>query len=235
MTNRREFLQTGVSVSALPLAIGGLPSSMAADVRREPEPLSPHKAIFDDRYAEGRAFAAAIGRFGVPARALTNGDITDLWYDELDLVWRTQRVAVAGLTQFGPMFALERLGNDRGMRVVLRVEHQLRADGTLAHVMTGAAETLAAAEQLQRRGVDWPTMIAATLAHCRADRAAPAECTIVMPAAKPELTPPPAAAASSSAPETVIHYYTTAAIQEGRGIPWDGALFSWVIAPVAKG
>lgn len=168
MTNRREFLQTGVSVSTLSFAINGLVSD-AAHARSADNKVALHKAIFDDRYAEGRAFAQTISGLGVPAEALRDGDVTH-FYEELDLLWRERPAAIAGLTQFGPMFVLERLGLERGLRVARRVEHEVRSSGPLEHTMTGA-------------------------------------------------------------PESVIHYYRPLALQEGRGIPWDGPLFSWVIAP----
>lgn len=236
MTNRREFLRTGVSVSVLPLVTHGLLSPAAAsalseDIRASHAVL--HQAIFDDRYAEGRSFAEAIGAVGVRARALRDGDVTDP-YQELDLLWRERPAAIAGLTQFGPMFVLERLGRERGLRVALRIEHRVQADGTLAHVMSGAPDTLSLAETLRRHGVDWPVLIAALATRCRSGRPARAARTITTPGGKPVLARAPAAPGSADAPESVIHYYRQFAIQEGRDIPWDGPLFSWVIAPAAR-
>jgi hypothetical protein len=70
------------------------------------------------------------------------------------MLWRKEHVAIAGLTQFGPMFVLERLAHERGMHVALRVEHQVRAAGTLAHAVSAHPETVALAEQLSSRGLD---------------------------------------------------------------------------------
>lgn len=232
MTNRREFLQTGVSVPAWPLALSGLISS-GASARIAKDRLAVHKAVFDDRYAEGRMFADAMAGFGVPVFALDNGDITKLWTDELDRLWRKTPAAVAGSTQYGPMFALERLANGRGMRVALRVEHQVRPDGTLAHVMEGPSETMAMAAHLEGRGIEWPAIIAVLLTHCRVGGSAPVERTIATQAARPVLTSASRPSGSASASESVIHYYTPHAIQQGRAVPWDGPLFSWLIAPRA--
>jgi len=230
MTNRREFLQTGVSVSALPLTNGLLPPETSA--RIEGSSIRLHKAIFDDRYAEARSFAAAMGRFGVPVHALKSGDVTDLWRSERDSLRRSAQAAVAGTTQFGPMFVFEELGKEHGMRVVLRVEHQARGDGTVAHVVTGPRETLAFAEDLRLQGADWPVLMAAVLAHCRADGSAPVEHTMAMQGTAPRLRETPSLS-GKSAPESVVHYYTPHAIREGHGVPWDGPLFSWLIAPAA--
>jgi hypothetical protein len=228
MTNRREFLQSSVSFSALPLTSGLLPPGAYAAMGND---MALYKTIFDDRYEEGRIFANTLSGPGVPTHALKDGDVTEV-YDELDLQWRKKPVAIAGLTQFGPMFVLEQLGNARRMRVALRVEHQVRADGMLAHVMTGPPETVLLAERLRLRGIEWPGLFAAVLCHCRADCAAPVSHTMAMPGVKPEFarrtSPPPG---STTTPESVIHYYSTAAVQEGHPVPWDGPLFSWVIVP----
>lgn len=236
MTNRREFLQTGVSVSVLPLVTHGLLSPAAASALSEDSRANHavlHQATFDDRYAEGRSFAEALGAVGVSARGLRDGDVTDP-YQALDLLWRGRPAAIAGLTQFGPMFVLERLGRERGLRVALRVEHRVRADGTIAHVMSGAPETLSLAETLRRHGVDWPVLIAALATRCRADCTPPAARTIATSGGEPVLARAPDAIGCADAPASVIHYYRQFAIQEGRDIPWDGPLFSWVIAPPAR-
>lgn len=230
MTNRREFLRTGVSVSALPLTNGWLsPDALA---RNEGDDVPLHTVIFDDRYAEARSVAESIGRFGVSLRSLESGDVTDLWYREPDLLERSPPSAIAGITQFGPMLVFEQLGKDRRMRMALRIEHRVRSDGTIAHVMTGPRETLTLAEQLRLERADWPALMAALLTHCRTDSSAPIERTLIVPAAKPMLqaTTPQS---SSARPESVVHYYMPQAIQEGHGVPWDGPLFSWVIAPAA--
>ena len=233
MTNRRDFLRTGISVTALPLTANALLSPDSAFTRTKGESVAIHKAIFDDRYAESQVFAETLGRFSVPLCAIENGDITSLWYDELDLLWREKPAAIAGSTQFGPLFALERLANERGMRIALCAEHQARADGTVAHVLTGPAETMVLADYLRQQGADWPVLMAVLVAHCHADGAAPVEHTMVMPGAKPVLRQTPASP-RVSAEASVIHYYTPQAIREGHGVPWDGPLFSWVISPAPR-
>jgi hypothetical protein len=233
MTNRREFLQTGVSVSALPLVTNGFLSSADASVRIRRNNLRLHSAIYDDRYAAGLSFADAVGGFGTPVRALKNGDVTDLWYGELDLLWRERPTAIAGLTQFGPMFVLEQLGRGRGLRSVLRVEHQVLENGELAHVMTGAPETLTLAKRLASQGLDWAVAAAVLASHCSGECPAPATETITLPGTKPALTRAGGGGGAVTVPETVVHYYKSIAIQQGAAVPWDGPLYSWVIAPAA--
>lgn len=131
MPNRREFLQTGAVVSAI--AANGVLIPAADAVGAQPA-IALERAIYDDRYAEGRRFAAVVSAQAVATRALDDGDITRFWYEELEPLWRRGLVAIAGLTQFGPLFVAERLAAERGMRIALRVEHRVLPDGTLTHV-----------------------------------------------------------------------------------------------------
>ncbi len=77
--------------------------------------------IFDERFPASVAFGEEWKARGAAVHAI-RGDITDLWFHDLDLQWKKRPVAIAGLTAHGPLFCLERLAWDRGMRVVSRVE-----------------------------------------------------------------------------------------------------------------
>ncbi|HTR00348.1 MAG TPA: hypothetical protein VMH83_10170, partial [Candidatus Acidoferrum sp.] len=48
------------------------------------------------------------------------GDITPFWYGELHTAWRQTPVAIAGVTEAGPLFCLEQLGREHGLRVAWR-------------------------------------------------------------------------------------------------------------------
>lgn len=225
MPNRREFLQTSAAVSAL--AIDGLVPPSAAALGRARSAVPLHKAIFDDRYAEAQRFGAILAAHGVAARALEDGDITRFWYDELDLLWRRERAAIAGMTQFGPLFALEQLAAERGLHVAMRIEHRVESDGTLTHRVTAPDETIALLEERPpAAGLEWPSVGA--LAACRCTDSSCRTVTLRLPGAKPELRP---AAATQTETPSVIHYYTPRAVQQGYGDALDGPLYSWVIAP----
>lgn len=75
--------------------------------------------VADTRYPASHAFAAEAARLGQRI-AWIDGDITNLWYDELDVLWRSRKVTVSGLTAYGAFFCLERLALDRGLRVVFK-------------------------------------------------------------------------------------------------------------------
>ena len=222
MPNRRQFLQTGAAVSAIATngmiagTAGGAPTATRARVSR---------AIYDDRYAEGRRFAEVIAAHGVPTRALDDGDITRFWYDELDPLWKREPVAIAGFTQFGPMFVVERLALEHGMHVALRVEHCVADAGTLEHVLTGPRETLALAAGFETLHADWPGLIAALACGVAADDSPADHASLATPEPAPELP-----SAGPPAP-SVIHYYTPLAVQQGYGPALDGPVYSWVVAP----
>lgn len=220
MANRRQFLQTGAVVSAL--AMRGLVPSEAAAPSPSRIVVPLHKAVYDPRYAECRSFAAAVQRLGVAVQPLEYGDVTSFWYDELDLLWRSRGASIAGTTQLGPMFVLERLANERRMRVVLRAEHQPQADGTIAHAISAPREALDLAAELCAAGLEWPAVMSALVCRCTST-AALASATLYTPGTKPELT-------ESAAVPLPIHYYTPLAVQQGHDAALDGPLFSWVIA-----
>lgn len=121
MASRREFLQAGIAASVLPLAATG---SSIAPVKRESQRENHanfYKVIFDERFPASVAYGDEWKLRGASVHAI-HGDITDLWFHDLDHQWKKQPVAIAGLTGHGPLFCLERLAWDHGMRVVSRIE-----------------------------------------------------------------------------------------------------------------
>jgi hypothetical protein len=126
MASRREFIQAGIAASVLPLAVAG---SNPAPKQREND-AAFYKVIFDERFPASVAFGDAWKARGASVHAI-RGDITDLWFHDLDHRWKKQGpAAIAGLTAHGPLFCLERLAWDHGMRVLSRVEQTARdADG----------------------------------------------------------------------------------------------------------
>ena len=226
MPNRREFLQTGAAVSAIAANNVIVRGAEAVGVR---PPVALRRAIYDDRYAEGRRFAEVVAAHGVPTRALDDGDITRFWYDELEPLWKREPVAIAGFTQFGPMFVVERLALERGLHVVLRVEHCGGAGGPLAHSFSGARETLELAAGFETLHSDWPGLVAALACSVGPDDSPRHAAALATAAPAPRLGPSSATPAPS-----VIHYYTPLAVQQGHAPAFDGPLYSWVVAPRAQ-
>ena len=226
MPSRREFLQTGAAVSAI--ATNGAIIRGAQGVGVHPH-VALGRAIYDDRYAEGRRFAAVVAARGVAARALDDGDITRFWYEDIEAILGGEPVAIAGFTQFGPMFVVERFAAERGMRVALRVEHRGAVNGTLKHLFSGPRQTLELAKGFEALSADWPALMAALASRVGGDDSAWCDGELTTPG----LDAPRLPASSTISPPS-IHYYTPQAEQQGYGAALDGPLYSWVIAPRAQ-
>lgn len=156
--NRREMLQSGIAATALPMVggAGWLPALQPEDVRVQPLPI--YKLIFDQRVGAARAFGREMLQQGLAVQPF-DGDMTNLWYDDLYPRWRTNPVAIAGLTAHGPLFCLERLAWDFHMRVVLRADHRRAAKGSFGRALTGQASLKDAAVGAVLTDVEHVTLI----------------------------------------------------------------------------
>jgi hypothetical protein len=170
MTTRREFLQAGIAASAVPIAAGALISDKPTMVEPSASaaPLSPmpfYKVVFDERFPDSVAFASEMKRLGVATHGI-RGDMTDLWYRELYPQWQKAPVPIAGLTGHGPLFCLERLAWDHGMRVMFRGEHQYRTDGCVEHVVSAHEAVLRHTAGLAAAGSNWSAQLAGLVSTC---------------------------------------------------------------------
>ncbi|MET0292224.1 MAG: hypothetical protein ABW136_07630 [Steroidobacteraceae bacterium] len=136
MSNRRELLQLGMAAIALPLGRAAR-AARSQGAPRVVAPVELHKAVYDTRFAASRAFGERMTAHGI-ATASTAGDVTALWYDSLHAQWQKAAAPIAGLTARGPLFCLERLAWDYGMRVIFRAEHSSSSDGMIRHDIEGA-------------------------------------------------------------------------------------------------
>ncbi len=105
------------------------------------------RAVFDERFAECRAFAAELSRAGVLTSGI-QGDVARLWYGELRADLREDRWQVAGLTDRAALFCLEELARDVGMRVIFRVDHLVAENGHAQHTAVGPASLVAITRNL---------------------------------------------------------------------------------------
>ncbi len=158
MTNRRRFIGSGLAVSvaasALPRMAGAAPE----------EPLRLDWFVFDHRFPESAEIARHVARQGVRVAGI-EGDLTDLWYDHLDLAWKAQPQALAGVTTRDALFVLETLAADHRMRVVYRGEHAAPLDGRVAHALKGPASLIRAADPA-REGALWGQLLAWAMTRC---------------------------------------------------------------------
>lgn len=113
MSSRRRFLKIGFGVCAAG-ACGSAhairPASSQARVLRW------YRAVFDERFENPRAFAVGAAERGISTAAI-RGDITSLFFDDLDLRWKQGPVLLAGYTTQASLFCLDLLARDRGMRL----------------------------------------------------------------------------------------------------------------------
>jgi len=149
MINRRKFLQAGVA--AIPLVSVASSSSGAFAANAGATPL--YKVLYEEQFREGIAFAAMARQLGAQVEAI-QGDISDIWYNDLYYCWRKSPVAIAGLTTGGSLFCLDVLARDAGMRVVYHADHRILRDGSVEHEVFGA-EGVRRTALLKRAGANW--------------------------------------------------------------------------------
>ena len=76
------------------------------------------------------------------------GDVAKLWYDDLRVYLRENRLPVAGLTDRAALFCLEELARDVGMRVIFRADHMFDQNGHTQHTAVGPASLVAVTHSL---------------------------------------------------------------------------------------
>ena len=153
--SRREFIQAGIAASVLPGVTGSFP-----------RPQVIYRVVSDVRYVRSAEFGLEAARLGASVVRI-RGDITDFWFNDLSLRWKEQPLPVAGLTAQGPLFCLERLAWDHGMRVVFRGEHRLTSGATV-HSLSGSPDALARAGMLARDSAAWARGMAHVVMACAA-------------------------------------------------------------------
>lgn len=106
--SRRIFLKCGLSVCSA----GALIRPISAQNLAVPY----YKAVFDERFDDACVFAGDASARAIPTAAI-RGDITSLFFDDLDLRWKQGPVWLVGLTTPASLFCLTLLARDRGMRL----------------------------------------------------------------------------------------------------------------------
>jgi hypothetical protein len=142
MVNRRTLLKLGTAgMAAAVVQAPAFGSSLLGS-----SPLLA-RAVFDERFAEARAFADVFQSRGMPTTGI-RGDVAALWYHDLKARLLEQRSPLVGLTDRTALFCLEELARDVGMKVQGRIDHTFNQGGTLTHQVTGPAAWAAAGQRL---------------------------------------------------------------------------------------
>lgn len=155
MFSRRHFMEASAATAGASLMPAGIVRSLAATAASAPF----NRVVVDERFAASRAFGARAHSLGAPLAAI-EGDITDFWYHDLDRPWRQHPLVIAGLTQWGPLFCLERLAWDVGLRVVFRAHHRRRRDGGMDHEIAAGPDVSRYTPAIRLAGAAWPERIA---------------------------------------------------------------------------
>jgi hypothetical protein len=185
MTSRREFLEAAAltalpAIAGVPLARAAIPVRTAAPTtdpaHANPAAASPgfHLVLFDARYSQARSAATRIGRAGAAVYALADGDITQVWLDQIGPAWQREPAVIAGVTARPALFCLEQLALSSGLRVVFHAEHVVHADGRTDHSLLRGAERVGlSSSELIHAGTHWSARVADALARYRPDAARP--------------------------------------------------------------
>jgi hypothetical protein len=175
MVNRRALIQSGLALPAVSFAASVLPSLGAS--AGEIQVLQLERFVFDARFAEASDIAQQVERLGVTL-APTAGDLMALWYEELDLLWKQEPKALAGVTTRDGLFVLETLALDLQMRVVYRGEHGVADNGDIVHKLEGPAAML---ERLPPPigHTAWAAALGRAMTHCPLGKHESAELELV--------------------------------------------------------
>jgi hypothetical protein len=162
--SRRRFMTSGIALSAA-ASLATVPSvsrSMSSDPLGLKLPI--HLALFDTRFSAAHAFARALAIRGVTL-APFDGDVTPVWFEQLDPVWRQYPLTVAGLTTEGALFCLEQLAWDNGMRVAYRGIHATSPEGGTDHLLETSVHRSHDVQGGISGAQPWPAQVADIIAN----------------------------------------------------------------------
>jgi hypothetical protein len=136
---RRDFLKNAGAAlvpAALPAALWSRPAA-APEARREQAMVADAPSIvaviYDERYADCRAFAEALERHGATAFA-TNQDAAKLWYGSLRDYLGQRPGCVAGLATYADFSVSQSCARELGLVQIYEGEHDgRRSRSTLRH------------------------------------------------------------------------------------------------------
>jgi hypothetical protein len=168
MTSRREFLHLGVAAVAFPISQRVSPAIARSVGSGESASMPFYKVVFDARFPACRIFAGEARSLGLPIHAI-RGDVTDLWFNDLDARWKKRPAAIAGITQKGALFCLDLLGADQRMRLMFLGEHVQHRDGRVDHTFAGPPGVLKEAVEPGQQSPDWSRHVARLISRFPAD------------------------------------------------------------------
>lgn len=141
MAGRRHFIRSGLALAASLPTIGAWAAPSSSSAACAAHRFRPERFIFDARFADAVAVAREAAALGAQTIRI-EGDLTKLWYEDLDLAWKRRPMTIAGITTRQGLFVLETLAADRRMRVVYRGRHDPAGANRAVHTLTGPSSML---------------------------------------------------------------------------------------------
>lgn len=159
-TTRRDVLKA--SAALVSVAAASLPLRAEAA-----EALRYCKVAYDGCFAAAGLFAQRARELGADVFDI-QGDITALWYEYLQPHWKAAPAAVAGLTRYNCLLALQMMASIHGLRVVYRAHH-VYGSALARHAVYGPHAALAAGPALRGEPAQWAPVAAEVLMGWHAD------------------------------------------------------------------
>ena len=123
LLSRRDLLKAGLALPALGFGFAAEASATAGNAT-----VTQSGSVIDAFIVDRRHWPADKPLPREATLHVVDGDMTNLWYDTLDLRWREPGFVVAGRTGADALFVLEQLAWSRGRRVTFR-----REEGEVVH------------------------------------------------------------------------------------------------------
>jgi hypothetical protein len=187
--NRRDFLRNA-GAAIVPAALPGAMWTSASTAAHQgtallpaPGPTPITAVLYDERYADCRAFAEALGSRGAKSFA-TSQDAVRLWYGPLRAYLEKNPGRVAGLATYADFSSSWACSRELGFGIRFEGEHDgRRSRTTLVHRLRTRGDDAEIAASFANES--WPTRLAGALARLPGS----AETEMVAPRSSTATTP----------------------------------------------
>ena len=157
---RREFLK---GVAIIPAGVTAAYWSAADETRDHREKSARISAVlFDERYADCRAFADVLAQHGAVAFP-TPGDAVSVWYTALRRHLLRHGGSVAGMTTDSDLVSSRECGRELKLEIVYEGSHDGRASDRLVHRLHGNGVEREVYAALLRAEKPWAESVASGL------------------------------------------------------------------------
>jgi hypothetical protein len=162
--NKREFIGGAIALTGSALASDALASDARPRAALGCDGSPVTAVLYDERYGDARAFAAALAGRGASAHC-TGQDVVAQWYRDVRVLASQPRARIAGLTPQSDLALLQGCAAELRLKLLYEGLHDRRhTDGLVHAVRARGALAHAAVRGLCGAQTEWPAAIAAVLA-----------------------------------------------------------------------